>query len=79
MPRARPGPKRRVIEGERDVMAAVRARLRRRGGAEALARTAGASPAFICNVRLGRRRISPRLAEALGFRLRYIRKEVGDD
>lgn len=71
--RQRPGNKPRTIEGERSVMIAFGRKVRRPGGALELAAATGVSTAFICRVRKGEKRITPRLAEGLGFRLRYER------
>lgn len=69
----RAGNKARTIEGERAVLIAFGHRLRRPGGAKALAEATGVSAAFISRVAKREKRITPRLAAGLGYRLRYER------
>lgn len=57
-----------MIDGEEEVRAELRRRMARRGAAKALAFDLGVSRQALCNMRDGRRRPSPRVAEGLGFR-----------
>jgi hypothetical protein len=51
-------------------------RIEEAGTAEEFARQSGLSPQFICDVRQGRRRITDRLAKALGLKRVEVFEEI---
>ena len=65
-----------AIAGEDEVLAEFVRRVAGRGGGKAMAEASGFCEAHISHVRIGRKPMTPRLAGALGFRLRYERIEA---
>jgi hypothetical protein len=58
---------------DQKMLALLAAAIEDAGGVRAFARRHKLSPAYVSDVRLGKRGIGPRIAEALGFRVKITR------